>query len=647
MHRILSLVLLTMLFGLTTASGGEIHDAIDAGDINRVAELILTRPELVNERRDNAARDLPLHTAGLNGSVEVIRMLLDAGAEIDDGDADNSTALHNACIRKHRDAAALLIERGADVNKRDSNCAYALSFAASGGDTAVVRLVLESGADLFHRSNLGVALTHYAALRGLGDLMDRLIANGEDVNVRTASGMTPLMYASHADNVSMVEKLLSHGARVNQGNEHDETALHVAARTGLLDVGRTLIAWGADVNKAQSSWQGTPLFYTLWDGQTDFARMLIAAGADVNHSADGDLALYNAIQYGHAEMVEVLLEGGADSAQIEGDLGCTALHAAALRGYADVARTLLSSNAPLEVKNTAGDTPMELAVRYGNFNVAQVLKDHGAHGTIPKNKQGLATAANLPDGEAVIWFLSHSGWAVKTKNHLMVFDYHVRNRLPDQPSLDNGFINPGELKDEDVLVFASHVHGDHYDPCIWEWSDQIPNCTYVMGFEPEGDDLPSYEFLGARQTRTIDGVKITTIECNDSGVGFLVEVDGVTLLHPGDHANRQRDFSGPYQAEIDWLAQKNIRPDVAFFPISGCGFGDQVAVKMGVHYALETLSPRVFMPMHAGDCTNRYATFIEECQKDYPDIRMEAQVMRGDRYHYRNGRLAELAGRIK
>ena len=141
-----------------------------------------------------------------------------------------------------------------------------------------------------------------------------------------------------------------------------------------------------------------------------------------------------------------------------------------------------------------------------------------------------------------------------------------------------------------VTVFASHVHGDHYSKHILEWQGKIDGLDYVMGFPCE--DMEDYILAGPRETLEHEGMRIATIESNDSGVGFLVEVDGVRIFHAGDHANRLRDFSGPYCAEIDYLAGNFGDIDLAFMPVSGCGFGDQEAVKMGVFYALEKLDPK-------------------------------------------------------
>ncbi len=633
--------------GAPAATAGGIHEAVAAGDAERTAEILRAHPEAIRQQADNRTRDYPIHTAALAGHVEIARLLLDAGADLEAEDADGSTPLHDACIHRHQEMVAFLIEQGADVSRRDHNAAYALSFAVSGGDTAVVRMVLDAGADLYHRSRQGLTLLHFAAARGMESLADTLLAHGEDVNARTARGETPLTWATMRGQMGMARKLLAHGADPNLGNEFNETPLHHVAARGDLEMGRLLLEWGADPNAAQSGWGATPLFYTVWDGRAEFARLLIGHGADVNHEADGHRALARAVQEGQSDLVSALLDGGAEVDVPEPNLGCTPLQVAALRGYRDIAEMLLDRGAALHSANRRGETALELAGRYGHSDVVGLLVERGARGRVPEANQGVAAFADLPEREAVVWFLEHSGWGIKTKNHLLVFDYFERRRAPVAPGFCNGHVSPAELADENVTVFVSHVHGDHYDERIWEWREQLPNISYVLGFEPEGlEELPPFEYIGPRQTRTLDGVKITTIESNDSGVGFLVEVDGLTILHPGDHANRQRDFSGPYQAEIDWLAQRGVRPDIAFFPISGCGFGDQVAVKMGVHYALETLRPHVFFPMHNGDLSRRYQEFIDESRPQFPEIRMEAAAIKGDRFHYSDGNVEVLASRL-
>lgn len=88
----------------------------------------------------------------------------------------------------------------------------------------------------------------------------------------------------------------------------------------------------------------------------------------------------------------------------------------------------------------------------------------------------------LGEGEAYIWYLYHSGWAVRTKSHFLVFDYIERGTKPDNASLSNGFIELDELAGNNVYVFVSHSHSDHFDRSILEWEHSLDNIKYIFGW---------------------------------------------------------------------------------------------------------------------------------------------------------------------
>ncbi|KAI9316116.1 acyl CoA binding protein-domain-containing protein [Dichotomocladium elegans] len=72
-----------------------------------------------------------LHHASDRGYVEIVKLLLDSGANVNAKSPDNETALHYACISEQLETAQLLIERGCDVNIRDTSGATAFEQAAS------------------------------------------------------------------------------------------------------------------------------------------------------------------------------------------------------------------------------------------------------------------------------------------------------------------------------------------------------------------------------------------------------------------------------------------------------------------------------------------------------------------------------------
>jgi hypothetical protein len=149
-------------------------------------------------------------------------------------------------------------------------------------------------------------------------------------------------------------------------------------------------------------------------------------------------------------------------------------------------------------------------------------------------------------------------------------------------------------------------------PEIFTWRKTLPKITYIMGFKPENAE--GYTLLPNREKKELNGLEITAIESNDSGQGYFVKVDGVSIFHPGDHANRQRDFSGPFKKEIDFLADLGLKADILFAPVSGCGFGDIVAVKKGVLYTIDRLAARSVFPMHAAGGEVRYRDFAREAK---------------------------------
>jgi ankyrin repeat protein len=623
------------------ASAGEIHQAIIGGDVEQVGKLLKVNPKLVTQPDEtDQYNSLPLHIAAREGQVEAARLLLNAGADLECGDSDETTPLGVAAIYRQREMVTFLLSQGADVNRRDKNGAYALSFAASGGDTVTVDEILDAGADLNFWNRQGVTLLHYASSRGLDRLFNLLIERGDDINVVTEDGMTPLHWAALRGNAVTTEALLARGADPSARNEQGETPLINAAFRGNVEAGRVLLSHGADINEA-SEHGHTPLLGAAWQGHAEFAKLAIEHGADVDYQPEeGDNVLMRAINGGECSVVEALVGAGVNTNVCESHYGCSALHMAAIHGDAATVEHLLKGGASVTSRDDAGSTPLEMAARYGHNDVAEILIAHGADRASMESASGtLAAQGELAEGEAVIWYLGHSGWALKTRNHLLVFDYFDQGNEPSQPSLCNGNISPAELAGETVTVFGSHEHGDHYDPAIFDWNESLPNVTYVLGCEPEETPAP-YEYTGPRVTRTINGMKVSTIESNDSGVGFVVEVDGLVIFHAGDHANRQQDFSGPYQAEIDYLAAGGVRPDIAFMPVSGCGFGDQEAVKLGVHYALETLKPTVFMPMHGGRSSYRYHEFIGDCKDKFMNVQMEAPRNKGDHFRYRDGRIS-------
>ncbi len=86
-----------------------------------VAEFLLSRGAEVNSPSRNAMRVMPLHSAIANRRIEIVKLLLDHGADVNAAQADDFTPLHEAAQNGMLDVAQRLLERGARVNARVSS----------------------------------------------------------------------------------------------------------------------------------------------------------------------------------------------------------------------------------------------------------------------------------------------------------------------------------------------------------------------------------------------------------------------------------------------------------------------------------------------------------------------------------------------
>ena len=681
--RLLAIAAMAAVLSFAVSSyASEIHDAAGEGDAALVAEIVGRDADAAT--LPDARNNTPLHLAAQAGHMEVLRVLLDAGAPVDIGDNENSTPLDVASIAGQLEVVGFLLERGADIAHRDDNGVTALIFAAFNAQVDVARFLIDRGADATVGRADGVTALHAAAWSGDEPLVRLLIEAGADVNARSDAGSTPilsatsgrgglevvralreagadihdrggdgltaLMLASWSGRVDVIDYLVGEGVSTRARSDGDgQTALHMAANRGHTEAVEALLEHRLPI-EATTQFGWTPLFMTSLGGHIDAARVLLDRGADISVSGrDGVTILMRALDGNYTEFAEFLLTRGADADAVESEAGRTLLHFAALRGDAALAELLLANGASVDPIDDFSMTPVRYAAKYGHREVAELLAERGAvtHGLEENYGRPELLDRRVGRGEAALWHLGHCGWAVKTQNHLMIFDYWTRGAVPNAPSLTNGYISPSEIEGENVCVFVTHGHPDHYDPAIFEFADSVYDITYVYGFRPEelpanretGYAGPPYEYVGPRESVEVDGISVRTIEANDSGVGFLIDVDGLVLYHAGDHAGWADGERDGYFREIDYLDEHVDELDIAFVNVTGCHAHDPDRLLEGNVYTLDKLSPRVVVPTHAGFREVRYRDEAERMVEAGVTASIVLPENRGDSFYYSAGRM--------
>jgi ankyrin repeat protein/L-ascorbate metabolism protein UlaG (beta-lactamase superfamily) len=594
----------------------EIHDAARTGNLDSVKTLLTARPELISAKNDLGHS--PLHSATYNGQVAVAEYLLSKGADINALTTSGSTPLHGAAFYNHPEAVKLLIAKGANLNVPNVAGYMPLLSAAAAGNTEIVRMLIEAGADRStHLTEGGFDALQVAVYGGHQETAEYLLSQGFDINKVSESGENYFHAVAMSGNVGLVKLGFDRAINPDMPNRNGETplqrailSLHLGGYTPEKgEIVRLFIAHGADVNH-RDNYGETPLSRALFTGNKDVVKLLIDSGANVNNiNIENQSSLLVAVSHGDIEIVRTLIQAGADTEIKEIHYGLSPLHQAVLSGDAAIAQLVADNVKDINITNNNGYTALDFACKYGHKQIADMLKAKGGKKhSGGKDFKALAGLEKPPKmGNAEMWYLGHCGWAIRTKNHLMIFDYFPNGKNPTEPSLANGRINPEELKNLNVEVFVTHDHRDHYDSSIYSWQPTVKDMTYIFGFRPE--QLPEgqrrgyvrqpYVFIDGHNTREIDGMKITGIRSNEGGAGFFVEVDGLKIFHAGDHAGWENGDSLPFTSEIDYLATVTDKVDMAFINTTGCRFSrDTLALQQSVFYAIRKLSPQITIPTH-------------------------------------------------
>src|SRR5690606_30268245 len=125
----------------------------------------------------------PMSEAAVIGNVQVLKMLLDAGADVEAANADGQTALMIIARTSNVDAARLLLERGAAVDAVEQwRGQTALMWAAVEAQPAMVKLLVEHGANVNARSKVNE--------------WERQVTAEPRMQQRPSGGFTPLLYAA-------------------------------------------------------------------------------------------------------------------------------------------------------------------------------------------------------------------------------------------------------------------------------------------------------------------------------------------------------------------------------------------------------------------------------------------------------------------
>lgn len=189
-----------------------------------------------NINHEGVGQNTALVLATLNKQCNMVKFLLEAGADMHhrspNEDYDGNRVLTFACLFGWLDIIKLLIDKGIDVNSRFVLGSTPLLITAARADLNCLELLVEAGADVNHSDdNQNTALTYATQNRDLL-ILEYLLSLGLDINHQNINGDTPLICAAKLGNNKAVLYLLKKGADSTIKNNNNLTALDIANQSG-------------------------------------------------------------------------------------------------------------------------------------------------------------------------------------------------------------------------------------------------------------------------------------------------------------------------------------------------------------------------------------------------------------------------------
>ncbi|KDO17811.1 TKL protein kinase [Saprolegnia parasitica CBS 223.65] len=368
----------------------------------------------------------PLHRAAYNGHVDVARLLLDKGADVEASNANGYTPLHYAAQGKKPEMVEFLLAKGAKIDAKNKNGQTPREVAEARGSNDFVATLLRDYPRM-QEEQLFDALRE----KRIPDAMRILQNNFYHVNLRDSSE-TPLLHVVVAtQDLSLLQMLLQRrNLQIDAKDSMGRTALTVAITTGTAELVQALYQAGASVDLVDLSLRAsTPVFAialhqaasinegstvaqllrlgvssllanekgeTAWHvaaakGYMSILMMLLQQetkdenGIDVtNHNEESPL--FVATTSGHAGVVKCLLRANASPHIISHD-GSTLLHAAVIGGNMIVLHQIVQSGVNVDASDAMGQTPLHIASEKAYDSVVKYLLDVDAN-VFAKDKTG-------------------------------------------------------------------------------------------------------------------------------------------------------------------------------------------------------------------------------------------------------------------
>ncbi|XP_041435642.1 ankyrin repeat domain-containing protein 17 isoform X6 [Xenopus laevis] len=386
-------------------------EAAQEGHLELVKYLLAAA---ANVQATTATGDTALTYACENGHTDVADVLLQTGADLEHESEGGRTPLMKAARAGHVCTVQFLISKGANVNRTTLNNDHTvLSLACAGGHLAVVELLLAHGADPTHRLKDGSTMLIEAAKGGHTSVVCYLLDYPSNLLSAPPPDVTQFTPPSHdlnraprvpmqalpmvvppqepdkppanvATNLPIRNKVSGRTSAISNTPTHSiatsisqpqtPTPSPIISPSAMLPIYPSI-----DIDAQTESNHDTALTLACAGGHEELVQTLLERGANIEHrDKKGFTPLILAATAGHVGVVEILLDNGADIEAQSERTKDTPLSLACSGGRQEVVELLLARAANKEHRNVSDYTPLSLAASGGYVNIIKILLNAGA-----------------------------------------------------------------------------------------------------------------------------------------------------------------------------------------------------------------------------------------------------------------------------
>ncbi len=276
-----------------------------------VVRLLLSKGEEVNAKVEGG--HTALGRAAWKGRLDIVDILLQAGAEINMVNDADTSPLILAAKYGHKEVVLRLIQKYFDQYGEISLFDKALYAGCGQVYGTIVEAIVDSGVafEIEESEQLPSVLLLAAAFNGECNLVDILLRYGADINTTDEAGRSPLMLAAESGQKEIVGRFLQKNAEIDIQDKQGYTAISLAAHAGNSEIVALLINAGSNI-QIKSKYGNTPLILAADAGHEGIVRQLIDQGGEidaVNKSENN--ALIIAMKRSDKNVARALLDNGA------------------------------------------------------------------------------------------------------------------------------------------------------------------------------------------------------------------------------------------------------------------------------------------------------------------------------------------------